>query len=88
MIPDDSYAYYNRALAYKKKSDVDRALADYAKAIDLNSNYTEAFLNRGLILESSGRATDARKDFERFLEISTDPNMRKLVEEKLAKLAQ
>ena len=42
------------ALAYYKKGEVGRAIAEYTKAIELNPNYATAYNNRG--------ATYAEKD--------------------------
>jgi tetratricopeptide (TPR) repeat protein len=40
-------AYNNRGLAYYGKTDYDRAIADYDKAIDVNPRYVSAYIDRG-----------------------------------------
>jgi len=40
-------SYYNRAIARHLKGDLDGAIADYTKAIELNPDYELAYLNRG-----------------------------------------
>jgi tetratricopeptide (TPR) repeat protein len=86
LNPNNPFTYMNRANVYKFKKQSDKVVADYSKAIELNSELAEAYLNRGLYYESLEQTSDARKDFERFLAISTDSKVRKLVEEELKKL--
>jgi tetratricopeptide (TPR) repeat protein len=45
--PKDVVAYHNRGDAYGLMGDIDRAIADYTKAIDLNPNYAPAYYSRG-----------------------------------------
>src|ERR1700730_17605619 len=41
-------AFSNRGVAYKRKGDLDRAIADYDEAIKINPKNGIAFINRGL----------------------------------------
>ena len=36
------------------KNDIDRAIADYSQAIDINPRYANAYFNRGSIYETKG----------------------------------
>jgi tetratricopeptide (TPR) repeat protein len=59
--PKDVVSYYNRGAAHGLKGDVDRAIADYTKAIVLNPNYAPAYNSRGRAYASKGdyiRAVD------------------------------
>ena len=47
-------AYYNRGTAYARQGDFENAIADYNKAIELNSMFVDAYYNRGLIYEDRG----------------------------------
>jgi tetratricopeptide (TPR) repeat protein len=76
----------NRANVYKFKKAGDKVVSDYTKALELDPELADAYLERGLFYESSGHPGDAIKDFERFLAISTDRPKRRLVEEELKKL--
>ena len=38
-------AYFNRGVAYEKKGDYDRAVADYTKAIELNEKDSLTYAN-------------------------------------------
>jgi tetratricopeptide (TPR) repeat protein len=39
--------YYNRGNAYKKQGNLNPAIADYTKAIEIDSKYKDAYYNRG-----------------------------------------
>ncbi|MDE0689339.1 MAG: tetratricopeptide repeat protein [Candidatus Poribacteria bacterium] len=39
--------YYNRGLAHSKKGELERAIADYTKAIELKPDYADAYYSRG-----------------------------------------
>lgn len=86
LNPNDPLIYMNRANVYKFKKQSDQVVSDYDKAIELDPELAEAYLERGLFYKSLERKSDARKDFHRFLVLSTDPRKRKLVEEELKQL--
>lgn len=65
-------AYSNRGNAYGKKGEFDRAMADYAKAIELNPNFAKAHYGRGLAYEKTGDRVKAIGDYRKVLEI--DPS--------------
>jgi len=46
-------AYYNRGIAWEKKSDLDKAIADYARAIEINSENSNYYYNRGNVFYKS-----------------------------------
>ena len=39
--------YYNRGLAHSKKGEVELAIKNYTKAIELKPDYADAYYNRG-----------------------------------------
>jgi tetratricopeptide (TPR) repeat protein len=65
-------ALSNRGRAYAARSDLDRALADYGQAIQLDSNAAYAFNGRGGVYFLKKDYDDAIADFARA--ISLDPN--------------
>ena len=42
-------------------------VADYDKALRIDPEYAEAYLNRGRALLASGKPNEAERDFEQFL---------------------
>jgi len=66
-----SFAYTNRGNAYDDKGEVDRAIADYTKAIALDPNYAFAYNNRGLTYEKKGEIDRAIADYTKA--IALDP---------------
>jgi tetratricopeptide (TPR) repeat protein len=53
----------------QSKGDLDRALAEYDRAIGVNPKYAEALAGRGIALVLKGRAGEAMSDFDRALEV-------------------
>ena len=58
--------------AYFGKKDYDHAIADYDKAIQINSNSTGFYRRRGVAYMEKGDFAQARRDIEKALQI--DPN--------------
>lgn len=50
--PSNASAYYNRGLMYHKKSSYKKAVEDFSKAIELDKNFTFAYIARGNIQHS------------------------------------
>ena len=59
--PKDVVAYHNRGDAYGLKGDIDRAISDYTKAIELNPNYAPAYNSRGSGLHAQRRLRPCRR---------------------------
>ena len=51
-FPRDAEAYKNRGNAYLAKADLDRAIADYTKAIEIDQKYAKAYYGRGIAYEA------------------------------------
>ena len=60
---DLASTYYNRAIAYRQKNDLDNALSDYSDAIKINPKHARAFNNRGTIYKEKGDLDRAIADF-------------------------
>ena len=48
-------AYYDRGLAWAKKSETDKALADYNSSLKINPDYQNAYISRGNALKLKNR---------------------------------
>ena len=56
--------YNNRGWAYYCLKQYERAIQDFSKAIQLNSNYALAYTNRGTAYKKLGNISAANSDFE------------------------
>ena len=61
-VPNDAAAYHNRAVAYGLAGDVDNAIADYSKVIEIAPSNASAYDNRGRAYASKGDYTHAVED--------------------------
>lgn len=73
MIQRDSrgsIAYHNRGTAYYLNGDVDRAISDFNRTIELNPNYAPAYNSRGRAYASKGDFTHAVADVTKATELA------------------
>jgi len=70
--PRYSVAYLNRGNARSDAGDIDGALSDYSKAIELKTDKAEAYNNRGLIFAMKNDFEAAEVDFTKALSIYPD----------------
>ena len=77
--PDYSHAFYNRAVAKKELAEVTNdstlwreSLKDLNSAISIELDFTEAFIQRGVVYEHYGQFAKAINDFNRVLELEPD----------------
>ncbi|WP_439394981.1 tetratricopeptide repeat protein [Bradyrhizobium sp. PMVTL-01] len=64
-----SINYNNRGLAYRRKGENDRAIADYTEALRLNPKYAIAYNNRGLAFSEKGENDRAIADYNEALRL-------------------
>ena len=69
---DPADIYFYRGIAYYKKGEYDRVIADYDHALALNPEYAYAYNNRGTAYYKKGEYDRAIADLERAIEL--DPN--------------
>jgi len=63
----------NLGKAFLEKGQVDEAIAQFQKALEINPNYGEAHMNLGITLLQKGRVDEAMPEFQKALEI--DPKL-------------
>ena len=61
--------YDDRAIAWYRKGELDRALADYNKAIALDLKFGSAYLNRGNVWHSKGQYDRALSDYDKAISL-------------------
>jgi len=70
IAPRDAEEYLTRGKARLAKDDADGAIADFTKAIELDSKSALFYANRGMALLMKGKEAEAQRDFDRCLELS------------------
>lgn len=65
-------SFFNRGIAWTRKSDSDRALADFNRAIQVDATYARAYSARGAVYGKQGQTDLALIDFNRA--IALDPH--------------
>ena len=68
--PNIAEAYNNRGTVYDKLNEHERAIANFNKAIELNSNFAEAYNNRGLAYIVLGQYGMAIADCNKAIELN------------------
>jgi tetratricopeptide (TPR) repeat protein len=63
-------AYNNRGLAYYKKGEHDRAIADFTESIALDPNDAEAYYNRGVVYGAKGEFDRAIADYDEVIALN------------------
>lgn len=62
---DESIVYSLRAAAYKRNGNLNEAVNDYSKAIELSPKWSNAYNNRAIVYEAMGRYEDAINDYNK-----------------------
>lgn len=62
----------------------DEAIATFSHALEIDPAYTEALFNRALAKESAGHYSEARRDWEQFISLTTDAKWKVEAEQHLA----
>jgi tetratricopeptide (TPR) repeat protein len=68
---EEAEDYYASGLKKQYEGDLDGAIADYTRAIELNPKYTEAYNNRGNIKAAKGEHDGAIADLSRAIKLNS-----------------
>lgn len=68
--PNKARPYNNRGAAYLKQGNINQAIADFDKAIQINPDYAEAYRDRGVAYYSKDSFDEAIVNFIKALQIS------------------
>ena len=60
------------------------ALADFSRALKLDSELAQAYFNRGFLYKLQGQMTKASEDLERFQELTDNPKWIQIVKQQLS----
>jgi len=69
-LPDEQFyiGYFNRAWAYYRAGDYDKALSDFDKSISRNAGYADTYLSRALVQHERNDRAASLADLDRYLE--------------------
>lgn len=62
--------HVNRGIIYVALGKLDRAVEDYNRAIEVHSNFPEAYLNRGNLLFMTERYSEAITDYDKAIQLN------------------
>ena len=68
--PEDKQMLFHRAIAKRRLSDYEGAIADYSRMIEMAPQHAKAYINRGRVKEQLGDHEDAIADYDWAIEIS------------------
>lgn len=80
--PNYSEAFSNRGITYVQMGDLETGIAEFNQALKIHSGNVEAYYNRALAYAILGDSR-ATEDFQKVLEISDDPELRRVATEYL-----
>jgi len=69
---DRAMTYNNLGVAWKEAGDLERAIANYDRAIAVDSRFANAYNSRGAALGSKGDLVSALRDFDRAIELNPE----------------
>lgn len=59
--PNDAFARYGLAMEYSKAGDVETAMAEFRRLLELHPDYTAGYFMAAQTLASAGRTDDAKQ---------------------------
>ena len=68
----DAKNFLKIGVCYYNKKNIDEAINNYDKAIELNPNYTEAYFNKGICLSNQQKKEEAIEVFNKAIEIANN----------------
>jgi tetratricopeptide (TPR) repeat protein len=85
-MPNRVQALNMRAIIYSIRNQPIPAIEDLTAAIAADPRYAISYHRRAILYASAGKRSEAIADLKRFLDLETDPELRKPAEELLRSL--
>ena len=84
MNPRLAEVWFNHTAAWVENRELERAIADYDRAIETNPRHANAYANRGLARLRQGQEAAAQQDFARCL--SLDIRLKSSLEQRIREI--
>jgi tetratricopeptide (TPR) repeat protein len=68
--PQDSFARYGLAMEYAKTGQLEQAVAEFHTLLEHDEKYAAGYFHGGQAMEKLGRLEDARKMYEKGIEVT------------------
>src|SRR5579863_9808466 len=68
--PQDSFARYGLAMEYANAGQLEQAVAEFRTLLDHDEKYAAGYFHGGQAMEKLGRLEDARKMYEKGIEVT------------------
>jgi len=68
--PTNIFAYNSRGIAKYEMQDLKGSIADYSKAIEINSNYNAAYFNRAISFYETSQIEASLNDYNKAIELN------------------
>ncbi len=88
IAPDQANAYVLRGQVQMNKNEFALAEQDFTKALEIDQNLPNAYLNRAISYVELGQNDKAIADANKVLEISTDEELKKTAQDILAEITK
>lgn len=69
--PNNSFARYGLALEYANSGALEKAVVEFENLVRHDADYSAAYFHGGQALEKLGRLEDARRMYEKGIEVTT-----------------
>lgn len=81
-----SSSHFHRAMECETAGNMEDAVVDYTRAIQLDRKFALAYFNRGSILARQGKMEDAANDFFKVLTLSEDTDLEQMARKRMEEL--
>lgn len=69
--PADTFARYGLAMEHANSGNLEEAVGQFQELLRQNESYAAAYYHAGQVLEKMGRADEARRMYEKGIEVTT-----------------
>ena len=79
LVPNADIAYNERGVEKAILKHYDAAVSDFDEALQINSDFLDAYFNRGITKRTLGRDAEAKQDFQEALRLAQEAGDEELI---------